>query len=174
MPAQVYAVPLPVFDEGEKLGAALDAAGVVAGGGLVSRQGDRYFLHDAGELMALRAKQRDNETLRDVRVHGRELKAVDLGEQMSAGLRLVKPKQGEAHNALREIFSDIGLETPAHRSFGEVALVFSHSRSAFIVVGKSYHCSKYNEVYDQAAYDRNNGECPLHEGATLVLIKGSL
>jgi hypothetical protein len=171
----VYAVPLPVFDEGEKLGAALDAAGVVAGGGLVSRQGDRYFLHDVGELMALRAKQRDHETLRDVRVHGRELKAVDLGEQMSAGLRLVKPKQGDAHNALREIFSDIGLETPAHRSFDEVALVFSTSPgSAFVVVGKSYHCSKYDEVYDQAAYDRNNGECPLHEGAKLILTKGSL
>ena len=174
MPAQVYAVPLPVFDEGEKLGAALDAAGVVAGGGLVSRQGNRYFLHDVGHLMALRAKQRDHETLRDVRIHARELEAADLGEQMSAGLRLVKPKQGEAHNALREIFSDIGLKTSAHRSFDEVALVFSHSGRAFVVVGKSYHCSKYNEVYDQAAYDRNNGECPLHEGATLVLTKGSL
>lgn len=173
MPSHVFAVPLPLFDETERLNAALDSAGVVASGGLVSTDGDRYWVHNVEELMTLPSKQRDHDTLQDLRARGRPLKPVDLGEQKSGGFRLVKPKSGEAQNALRDFFSDIRMAGPSLEGFGRTALVYSHSGSAYVVVGKTYHCSQHGEFYDQSDYDQNNGDCPRHQGAKLILNKNS-
>jgi hypothetical protein len=170
MTAPVTAVPLPVFDDEEKIGAALDSPGVVASGALVSKEGDRYWVHSVDELTALRSQRRANETLRDVRSHGRELRRVDLGEEKAVRFRLVKPKPDEAYAALRDVFADIGLNGPTRRSFSESAFVFSYAGAAYVLVGTSYHCSEdVDEHFNQTQYDKYNGECPFHTGGKLVL-----
>jgi hypothetical protein len=162
---KIPAVPLPVFDDTEPLGSALDSPIVIASGALVSKEGDRYWVHSLKELMAVRG--RGNETLREFRARGHELKRVHLGEQKD--VQLVKPKPGGAHNALRDVFGDIGVKGLAHGGSVESALVFSRADGAFVVVGTTYHCSKDDtEVFDQSEYDDNNGKCPVHAGGKLV------
>lgn len=171
MPARVHALSLPLFDESDRLDAVLDAPGVTAGGAIVSTDGHRgYWAHSVDELEAARSNEPGHVTLGDLRPRGRKLTPV--GGAKAEGFRLTKPSAGEAGKVLSGIFS--GLEAPGLllSAFGRSALVYSRLGSAFIVIGKTYHCSKdSNEVYDQDDFDANNGECPVHEGARLILNK---
>jgi len=168
MPSDVRVVPLPIFDEKEKVGAALDSPGVVARGALIAKEGDRYWLHSVEELTAVRPAR--HETLKDIRSRGRELKPFDFTQRRSEGLRLVKPRPGDAHAALRDVFPEIELKGPTGLSFKESALVFLRAGSAYVVVGTSYHCSEdADEHFNQTQYDNYNGECPYHTGGKLVL-----
>jgi hypothetical protein len=169
MTAETFGVSLPLFDDDTPMAAALDDPAVIGCGAIISTDGgDGYWLHSVSELRAGRSRLGESATFEGLRSTGRELRPSTIRAATAAGLELKVPSTGEMADARRAFRADMGIDPLAHAgAHMKSALVFARSIGNFVIVGKTYFCSKFREAYDQADYDLYNGKCPKHAGATL-------
>lgn len=169
MAQQVALATLPLVNAKRRVAEVLKNPEIAQWGGVVATDGTKYILYNHDQLSAALPKLDASATFATLQdVQGVVLHPSTDVQAREKEITPVVPPAEHVDAVNRAFQRDLGLAPRIGGVVGEaMAWMYVHYNKSFVIVGSSYVCSSGGEEYDEATYRDNQGQCPVHAGATL-------
>lgn len=162
MSDEILSVVLPLFEANALTSAALDDKEIENYGAVVSREGNRYTLHRVADFHDEPAVKRFMD------LQGQSLEVLTTKIASDAGLDLFNPSADAVMKVCQALNTNMVIAQVVQTGSGyQMVSAFANPSFRFNLVRRKYICSYGSEAYDESVFQRNNGQCPVHTGATL-------